>query len=172
VSQLDVRVAYYGTQAMLMYYADLPYALEPHVGLTDHEVARLPPPSGPRVGHGQKTDVTYLRQREIDLVFSFRLQQPITDITRLTFPDGLQARILTWRSEVMSGVRACGARSMDFERFLDQWVAQLDQADDAEVDKAWRNFSAFYFDHNDDPVRENAFRRRLGLPPRAEGDDR
>jgi len=164
VAKLDVRVVYYGTQAMLMYYSDLPYALEPHVGLTDHALARMPSPEGKRVGHGQKADTAYLRQREIDLAFGYRLQLPTTDITRLRLPGGVSGRILTYRRDVMAGVRACGGRFMNFERFLDQWVAQLDETEDAEVAKAWKSFSAYYFDHNDDPVREDAFRKRLGLP--------
>ncbi len=167
VSQTPVRVAYYGTQAMLMYYADLPYALEPHVGLTDHTLARMPPPDESRVGHGQKADDSYLRSRNIDLVLRYRIQLPTTQITAISFPEGISGRLLSYRRPVVAQLRACGARVVDFEAFLDQWITQMDTADDSTVAKAYGSFSEFYFERNDDPVREAPFRNRLGLPPRA-----
>lgn len=166
VSKTPVRTVYYGTQAMLMYYADLPYALEPHVGLTDHEVARMPPPPGVRVGHGQKADTAYLRSREIDLALAYRLQLPLTRITHVRLPEGIEGRLLTYRRPVVAALRDCGAEVLDFEAFLDEWIAAIDTVDDDKVATAWGSFSDFYFDHNDDPEREAPFRRRLGLPPR------
>ena len=56
---------------------------------------------------------------------------------------------------------------VDFEAFLDQWITQMDTADDSTVAKAYGSFSEFYFERNDDPARETPFRNRLGLPPRA-----
>jgi hypothetical protein len=167
VSQTPVRVAYYGTQAMLMYYGRLPYALEPHVGLTDYELARMPPPEGSRVGHGQKADDTYLRARDIDLVFGYRMQLPTTQITRVDFPGGISGRMLSYRRPVVAALRDCGARLLDFEKFLDQWIVELPTVDDARVAKAYASFSDYYFQHNHDPTRENPFRARLGLEPRS-----
>jgi hypothetical protein len=166
VSKTPVRAVYYGTQAMLMYYSDLPYALEPHVGLTDWEVARMPPPPGVRVGHGQKADTDYLRSRSIDLALGYRLQLPTTQVTQVQFPGGITGRMLTYRRPVVEALRACGARVLDFEAFLDQWLPEMHTMDDDKVRKAWDSFSAYYFDHNDDPAREAPFRARLGLPER------
>ena len=166
VSKTSVRSVYYGTQAMLMFYADLPYALEPHVGLTDYDVARMPPPEGVRVGHGQKADTAYLRSRNIDLALGYRLQLPTTKVTRIAFPGDISGRLLTYRRPVVAELRACGARVLDFERFLDQWIVELDTLDDDKVAKAYASFSDYYFDHNHDPEREGAFRARLGLPPK------
>ncbi len=165
LAKSDVRVVYYGTQAMLMYYGDLPYALEPHVGLTDAEVARLPPPEGQRIGHGQKADTDYLRARSIDLAFSYRLQLPTTEITAFSLPGGVEGRILTYRRPVMAQVKACGGSFLDFEAFLDQWISNMDQVDDETVAKAYTSFSSYYFAHNDDPARESAFLLRLGRLP-------
>ena len=168
VSRTPVRVAYYGTQAMLMFYADLPYALEPHVGLTDHALARMPPPEGSRVGHGQKADDRYLRERGIDLVLGYRLQLPTTKVTEIRFSDNLTGRLLAYRRPVVEQLRQCGARVLDFEAFLDQWIVEMNTVDDEKVQKAYNSFSSFYFQQNDDPVREAPFRSRLGLSPRAD----
>lgn len=161
----DLRVVYFGTQAMLLYYSGLPYGLEPHVGLTDAELARLPPPPGARVGHGQKADTEMLRARRIDLALDYRLELPTTDITRVRFPGGLGGRLYIYRRPVVAGLRGCGAEIYDFERFLDLWVEQMPEAPDDQVARAYGNFKAFYFDHNDDPAREQPFRDRLGLGP-------
>ena len=168
VSRTPVRVAYYGTQAMLMYYADLPYALEPHVGLTDHALARMPPPKGSRVGHGQKADDGYLRERDIDLVLRYRVQLPTTKVTEIRFSEDLSGRLLAYRRPVVEKLRACGAQVLDFEAFLDQWILEMETVDDDTVQKAYQSFSSFYFRRNDDPIREAPFRSRLGLPPRTD----
>ncbi len=136
------------------------------MGLTDWEVARMPPPPGVRVGHGQKADTDYLRSRSIDLALGYRLQLPTTQVTQVQFPGGITGRMLTYRRPVVEALRACGARVLDFEAFLDQWLPEMHTMDDDKVRKAWDSFSAYYFDHNDDPAREAPFRARLGLPER------
>ncbi|HET9299743.1 MAG TPA: hypothetical protein VFO11_07335 [Candidatus Polarisedimenticolaceae bacterium] len=70
---VPVRVAIYGSQAMLAYYARFPYVLEAHTGLTDREIARRPLPARGRVGHEKTVGLAYLRTRDIDFVFGFGL---------------------------------------------------------------------------------------------------
>jgi len=155
------RVAFHGTQAMLVYYGRVPYALEAHVGLTDRELARMPPPEGERVGHGVKADLALLRQRAIDLRLDFRLQQPVTALTKVDLGQGVTGRILTYRNEVMELLRARGAQFIHFPSFLDAYIAEMDEMDESKVQKEYASFSAYYFDHNDDTVRQQAFETRL-----------
>ncbi len=155
------RVAFHGTQAMLVYYGQVPYALEAHVGLTDRELARMTPPEGERVGHGVKADLDFLRQRGIDLRLDFRLQQPVTSLTKVDLGQGVTGRILTYRNEVMEVLVARGAQFIHFPSFLDAYIAAIDEMDDLKVQKEYASFSAYYFDHNDDSVRQQAFQNRL-----------
>ena len=116
------------------------------------------------MGHGQKADTAYLRSRAIDLALGYRLQLPTTQITRIRFPGEITGRLITYRRPVVAELRACGAEVLDFEVFLDQWIAAMDTQEEEKVRTAYASFSAYYFDHNDDPEREAPFRLRLGLP--------
>ncbi len=157
----DTRVVFYGTQAMLMYYGEVPYALEGHVGLTDRELARMDPPKGTRIGHGKKATLEYLRTRQVDLLFDFRLQVPSTNLTRIDFGKGVGGRLITYRRATAARLRARGALFVDFEGFLDQYVANLEAMPDEKVAREYAQFRTYYFDHNEDPAREALFQKRL-----------
>jgi len=158
---LPLRAVYYGTQAMLMYYAEVPTAIEGHVGLTDREIARRAPITDARIGHGQKTTPAYLRGRGVDLAFDFRLQQPNDPITRVDFGEGVTARLLTWRPEVAGALRARGVQVTDLPAFLDAYINEMPSFEDDKVARDYARLKAFYFDHADDPARAAAFERRL-----------
>lgn len=153
----ETRVVFYGTQAMLMYYGEVPYALEGHVGLTDREIARSPPMTGTRLAHGKKATLEYLRTREIDFVVDYRMQLPTPALTRIELGEGVGGRLITYRSEIAAHLRDRGARLVDFEAFLDQYLAQLDQMPRDKVEREYSGFRSFYFDHNDDPTRQERF---------------
>jgi arabinofuranosyltransferase len=157
----DARVVYYGTQAMLMYYGDVAYALEGHVGLTDRELARSAPMPGTRIGHGKKATLEYLRGRHIDLVLDYRMQLPTSPLTRIELGDGVGGRLLIYRRDVAAELRANGARFVDFEAFLDRYVANLDDTPLSEVEREYATFRGYWFDHNDDPLRAAAFEARI-----------
>jgi len=157
----DARVVFYGTQAMLMFYGEVPYALEGHVGLTDREIARNPPPAGTRIAHGKKATLDYLRSREIDFVLAYRLQLPAPELTRLDLGEGVRGRLVTYRSGVAEQLRANGARFVDFEAFLDHYLADIDHMPREKVEREYVQFRGYYFDHNDDPTREASFEARL-----------
>ncbi len=158
---IPLRVVYYGTQAMLMYYGDVPTAIEGHVGLTDYEIARMPPPDGARVGHGLKATVPYLRSRQVDLAFSFRVVQPLTRMTEVDLGQGVKARLLVYRPAVVEALRARGAVVPDMPAYLDAYIADIDTFDDAKVAEDLAVFRPFYFVPSGDRDREQAFEDRL-----------
>jgi len=157
----DLRLAFHGTQAMLAYYAKVPYALEAHVGLTDRELARMAPEEGMRLGHGVKADLPYLRSRGIDLRLDYRLEQPVTHLTAIDFGVGVTGRILTYRREVMEVLARRGARFVDFPSFLDDYLAEVDEMPVEKVRSEYASFRSYYFRHNDDLVRAALFEARL-----------
>ncbi len=157
----DARIVYYGTQAMLMYYGDVAYALEGHVGLTDRDLARSGTLPGTRIGHGKKATLEYLRERQIDLVLDFRMQLPTPPLTRIELGEGVGGRLLIYRREVARELRARGARFVDFEAFLDEYVSNLDAMPDSKVSREYATFQSYWFDHNEDPERQAAFEQRL-----------
>jgi hypothetical protein len=157
----DARMVILGTQAMLAYYGRVPYVLEGHVGLTDYALARASPPEGSRVGHGQKADLGLLRERGIDLRLDFRVVQPVTPLTRIDLGHGVTGRILSYRSGLMAVLAERGAQFVVFEDMLDSYIAAMDEMPDEKVQREYTGFSGYYFQHNEDPVRQAVFEARL-----------
>ena len=102
---VPVRVAIYGSQAMLAYYARFPYVLEAHTGLTDREIARRPLPSRGRVGHEKTVGLTYLQGRDIDFVFGFGLFPVNPPPSRRIRVGDVTGAIVRYRPEVVEALR-------------------------------------------------------------------
>lgn len=149
----DAKVVYYGAQAMLMYYAEIPVAIEGHVGLTDREIARLPPPQDQRFGHGKKVGLVYLRERGVDMAFVFRQDMPTSSINRATFPPGILARLLTWRPALVQTLQSRGVEILDVPAFLDDYLGRLDSYDPAAVARTLGELDGFYFTPSGDMAR-------------------
>jgi hypothetical protein len=65
-------VAFYGAQAALIYYWDIPVAIESETGLTDHYIARQSLKERGRIGHEKQAPAAYLKRRHV----SFALHAP------------------------------------------------------------------------------------------------
>ncbi len=125
---LDLRVAYFGAQARLVYALDIPYALEGEVGLTDREIARLPSPPGSRVGHGPRLTLARAQARGIDL-FLERPPAPGDRIiaaianpragpraaAHIDFGQGVSGYVIVWREALMATLAARGAQITRYE---------------------------------------------------------
>jgi hypothetical protein len=102
---VPVRVAIYGSQAMLAYYARFPYVLEAHAGLTDRELARQPLSARGRIGHEKTASLAYLQTRDIDFVFGFGLF-PVRPPPHLLIQVGsVRGTIVRARPEVLETLR-------------------------------------------------------------------
>jgi hypothetical protein len=159
-----VKAVYFGTQAMLAYYSRVPYALEPHVGLTDALVARLPTPDGARTGHGRKAGPAYLRERGIDLAFDFRMEMPHPPGSRVDFGEGVTATLVRYHQPLVEVLRGRGAVVEDLPAWMDQTLPTLPNRSAAERAQLWAHLEGFYFAHNDDPERLAAWRAAT-MPP-------
>lgn len=167
---LPVRVAFYGTEARFVYRTRIPVAVEAHAGLTDAFVAHRALTAHGRVGHEKLAPASYLLgDRKIHLVFSrvpteeLRLDDLIPRV-RVRFGD-VVARVLTWDPALFAELRRRGAHVPDFPRTLDDYIATaLPTAPRAEVEANYLMTGRFYFSLVEDPTREDAFRRKLGLP--------
>lgn len=158
----DVKVAFLGTQAMLMYYGRVPWALEAHVGLTDRELARMPPPVGARVGHGIKATEAYLRQRGVDLALdSVQLRHGKRPYERIVLGPEVEGRLFRYDPARLEPLRARGAEFVDFPAYLDAYLAALPSRSDEQVRADYERFRGFYFEVVEDPAREQAFLERV-----------
>ncbi len=164
---LPVRMAFCGGQAVLAYHSRSPLAIETATGLTDSTIAHQPLAGRGRVGHEKKTPIPYLISRKTHFwMYSGSLLSdslaPYIPLVPIRL-DTLTVMAITWDPPVMAALRERGAQVPDFLASLDEFIALLPSLSDDEVRLAYQKSRRFYFDHVDDPARESAFRRRLGL---------
>ncbi len=156
---LEVTVGFVGTFAKLVYYADLPVAIECHTGLTDEHIAHLPLTKRGRPGHEKPAPYSYLLRREVNFFFFSHVKPNIGPYDRLVdirFGD-LNAQIVVYENKVMDQLKAYPEiRFIDFPAYLDRYpdtVASL-PPDVRARDSAF--FEYYYFQHNNDPQRYQA----------------
>lgn len=51
---------------------------------------------------------------------------------------------------------------VDFEQFLDEYIKQMPSASRSDILTDYKFFKEYYFDHNTDTIRQNAFINILG----------
>lgn len=157
------RLAIYGSQAMLAYYAEAPLVIEAHTGLTDATLAHREVAERGRVGHEKQSPMSYLRERGIDFRFSFGLAHfPAGRLNAIRVGD-LEGEMIVYRRDLM---RALSERPdiefVDFEVFLDGYLEDLGQRSRDQVQADYDAFRRFYFDHNLDGARQQRFESFLG----------
>ncbi len=157
---LEPSVVIYGYQAMLAYYAELPYVIEGVTGLTDAEIAHSPIGQRGRPGHEKKASPTYLQSRGVDLLFEFPLPLPPGGYTEIDLGP-VRGRLITYDRALLGALAARGARFTDFEALLDGYIAEIDEVPLGDLAADYAAFKGYYFDHNDDPNREAPFLERL-----------
>lgn len=122
-SGVRVRVAFFGGEARVVYYADPAVAIESAAGLTDAFVARRKLLGRGRVGHEKAAPAEYLLERRIHFSFD-RLAGQVTGLDR-SIPfvpidfNGVAGRVVTWEPAVMAAMKSRGARFPDLPQILD-----------------------------------------------------
>jgi hypothetical protein len=171
---LPVRMAFFGGEARLVYYARPQVAIECATGLTDRKIAHQVLKQRGRIGHEKLAPLDYLLDERGAHLSVFpntaRLYQldkviPTVEIEM----NGVRGRILTWDPALMDSMRRRGARVQDFPAELDRLLAEPGLV------VIWGGWSVreklrrFYFGHASDPDREALLEQRVreagGGPP-------
>lgn len=165
----EFRVAFSGTQAMLVYEAKVTYALEAVTGLTDHFLAHRDLGERGRIGH--EKSVRFEREEDRRYVLEGRkVQLLLFDLPMWTQPfpwlkvriDGVDATLVRWEPVAMRRLLAApGVVGTDVERFLDDYLADLGAKPRAQVQADFGALELVYFRWNDDPVRRERFLAHL-----------
>jgi hypothetical protein len=132
----------------------VPVAVEVAGGLTDAYIARLPTKHRLKPGHGKPRDPEYLEGRGVH--FHMEPNYLTEDKWRtviLNVP--LPCQLVTWDRELMRELlkRDPNIKVVDFEKFLDTYIADLPNKQKPEVEKDLAKFRRYYFNHNEDPHR-------------------
>ncbi|MCA8949280.1 MAG: hypothetical protein KDE27_07245 [Planctomycetes bacterium] len=167
----DLRVAFSGTQAMLIYDAKVSYALEAVTGLTDRFLARQELAVRGHVGHEKgifSSDAAReyaLRSQGVHLLLfdwpQWTAKFPFLKVAMA----GFDFTLVRWDREIMSRlIAAPDVAAVDLERYLDDYVAALPQrprSDAAEVAIDLAAFEFVYFRWHDDAARKQPIVRWL-----------
>jgi hypothetical protein len=163
---LDVTVAFTGSEARLVYLADVPRAIECETGLTDRTIARQELERRGRPGHEKHAKLEYVvdvRKAHFVLnAYAWRIIGAEGRVPQVPVElDGVRAFPLHWDPELMSELENRGAQFQDFPTLLDRIIVNLDRLDPARVAALYADLKRFYFDHVEDPERRAAFERRV-----------
>jgi hypothetical protein len=153
----DTRVVVYGTQVMAGYYSEFPFLIEGEGGLTDYRLARMPVRRA-KIGHSKIAPWEYLQQRGVHFVIGFRRNFSKPAFNTIDFGCTL-GRMVTYQQPFMNILQNRGARFLRFEDYLDHYIQVISNKTPEQIRKDYHLFKLYYFNHNNDPVREAIIRR-------------
>lgn len=150
----DVTVGFFGTKAMLIYYSQLPSAIECNTGLTDEYIAHQPIAKRGRPGHEKNVPEEYLFERKINFIFRGTEVLPLRSISF----DGVKATIVTYENEVMEKLLANRKiKFMHIPSFLDGMFESNESPSRKQLQSSYDFFKRYYFDNNTDTLRQQKF---------------
>jgi hypothetical protein len=160
-----VKVAFFGTFAAYVYYADPAYAIEASTGLTNVELAHRPLEKRGRPGHEKPVSVEFLLEHGVHFVMRSAIPvQTEADLLRYIEVGDFSMVLLTYDPVIMDHLATYSdVRFVDIRGYLDELIPQLSEMDERSVRQAYEFMQTFYFDRHPDPAREQPFRERLGL---------
>ncbi len=162
---LPVRVAFWGTQLRLIYYADPPYAIESQAGLTDPGLAHQSVSVRGRPGHEKSATLTYLQEKRVHFFIGPASRLPMKKPFQLDIIlfDSIFARIIIYDDAIMSELSQYPeVKFVRLTSFLDNYINKINQSTTEQIEQDYKFFNEFYFRFNSDTLRENKLLRHIG----------
>ena len=154
---LNVRILFHGQYAMLVYYADIPIAIENASGLTDEFIAHQPLKKRGIPGHEKHATLEYMFRRKVN----FYLRPSKKQLRRIFFDD-YEAEIVVYDNEIMEKLKKFPEiKFISMPEYLDSYLQNIASYPDNQVKMDYQIFKLYYFDHNDDKDRKKLFLGRL-----------
>jgi hypothetical protein len=163
-----LRVAFSGTQAMLVYEAKVPYALEAVTGLTDRFLARQPVGERGHVGHEKgifrswETTEYALRERGVHLLlFDWPDKTAAFPFLRVEI-DGTACTLVRWDRDVMRRLlHQPRVIATDLESWMDDYLARIGEIPLPQLQADFHALELVYFRWNDDLERKERFNKHI-----------
>ncbi len=165
---LPVRVAVWAGQLRLAYYADPPYVIESSGGITDAAVAHQQITGRGRPGHEKIPSLEYLVRRKVHFYLGpTDPPAPGQFVLNIIRFDSIRARIITYDDTIMRELaKRPGVSFVPFPEYLDTYIPEMKNFTPERIARDYEYFRTYYFEHNDDPLRQSAF-----LPGAGHGSD-
>ncbi len=154
---LDVTVGFYGARAAMVYYSDLPVAIECDAGLTDEYIAHLPLESRGRPGHEKHAPPDYLQKRGVNFIIPATIEagNPYDSLTLISL-GGLAAQTWIYDRKIMDKLaRIPEVVFIDFTAYLDQYINSNPDRKSRQFLRDLEFFKQYYFFCNNDLPRWN-----------------
>ncbi|TGM07856.1 hypothetical protein EHQ76_04335 [Leptospira barantonii] len=158
-----VRVAFAGSECILIYYLNPILAIETEAGLTDPVIARTQNKERGRVGHGKMTPLQYLKDRNVHLLLYSDGLPPKKEYDEfLTGDFSAPWRILTYSPSVMKELlKISSFHAVNFESYLDSYKYEYKNLNTPTRKEKFSEFESYYFRTGEDRIRENWYRKNL-----------
>ena len=159
----DVTVGFPGTYASVVYYSDVPVAIEANTGLTDAYIAHLPIHKRGRPGHEKIAPFHYLFKRGVNFMYGpFSPRTMEMGQMHVIFFGNFMSYIFCYDVELMDSLKNFPEiRFVDVRDVIDKYIKTMYRHDDTEVARVYAIFKDYYFHQNNDRIREQAFINRL-----------
>ena len=159
---IDAKLLIAGGQACFGYYSNFSYCQEMH-GLTDTLIAHSTVTSRGRIGHEKQGKLEYFQKKGIDFLFNRDLPSNDTyqHASLILPPFDIDLGIITYKTDLMNKVKerfGSNIQFTDFPTYLDNYIIKkLPIISHNDLKKDFDKFSLYYFQHNEDKIRENQF---------------
>lgn len=160
-----------GSIGIAGFYSGLPVL--DFMGLTDVQVAHQTVAQRSRPGHEKEASDEYVLSRPVHFAVTKREFHPsdYRDLTRIKVGRS-ELSIVVYDREIMRRLKGAPEISfVDFEEYLDRYIADLGHRGRPAVARDYRFFRRYYFEHNDDHERERALRSFLMATKRPPAQD-
>lgn len=160
LNDLRIKIAFWGSQARVVYYSDVSFAIEAQGGLTDTALAHQTIKERGRPGHEKSASLDYLQKRGIHFFISPVDPAPKGEHPSLNFIqfDSTFAQIITYEDRIMSTLaKYPEAKFVRIPEFLDAYIKKIGQVPAWKVEQDYTFLKDFYFKPNNDTLREKAF---------------
>ncbi|MCE9501854.1 MAG: hypothetical protein K8R21_15340 [Leptospira sp.] len=158
----SVRLAFGGSQAVLVYYSDPALAIEAETGLTDEFLAHREIDGRGRIGHEKNAPLEYLEKRKVHIHMNpgnlpGRMAYNVINVRNLG-----EMRIITYEKKVMESLKKTGDFEFtDFESYLDKYIQSRDRRTKEDLRADYEKFKIYYFNHNSDARRQEFFEKAI-----------
>lgn len=154
---LNVVVGYELDDAALIYYSQLPMAVNCKSGLTDEYLAHLPLEQRGRTGQNLGVLEEYIKERRVNFM-PIDIEGVKADQVGIVSFDGAIMGIIIYDNILMDALKEYPeVHFVDFQEFLDKYLASLSHIPTDNLIADFRRFKGYYFDYNDDSERLNRF---------------
>jgi hypothetical protein len=150
-------MAFVGSQARLIYFSEVQIAIEATDGLTNPDISHQTITTRGRPGHEKEAPTDYVYMKNANFIAG-----DFQKALGVVYFDDVSVRTIVYEEPLMEQLaKYPEVEFVRFPAYLDGYIKGMSSLSAAQVDHDYHFFKLYYFDHNNDETREQAFRSYL-----------